>query len=363
MLKDVNLRNLAQLASSERAFLSLYLSAQASLARLNHRIQTIKSMLSGNPDEVTEFEENLKLIKTFLEKRGHPGANLVIFCSWILDFFQAFTLELPSGDLIRVGPTPYIRPIAELQDEYETFAVVVADNNRSRIFLVSSVRAEEEEAIKGHIKNHVKVGGWSQQRYERRRDKALHLYAREIVDRLGDLDRDAAFQKILLVGSRETMAEIAKALPHHLNDKLAGEKPLDLSRGDPYIHREIFELFSNLESRERIDLWQRIKSNYLRGELAAAGPADVLAAAKAGRVDRAIVNRGAEIPGTRCRDCDEVHAGKMDRCPSCGSTDVFSVDLVNETVRRLALTSAEMEFADRIEELARVGDIAALLRY
>jgi peptide subunit release factor 1 (eRF1) len=363
MIKDVNLRQLAQLASSERTFLSLYLTAPASLDRLNHRIQTIKSMLSGNPDELTEFEENLRLIRAYLEKKALPRSNLAMFSSWILNFFQTFTLELPVGDLIRVGPSPYIRPIAELQDEYETFAVVVADNEKSRIFLVSSVRAEEEEVIKGHIKNHVKVGGWSQQRYERRRDKSLHLYAGEVADRLSDLARDAAFQKIMLVGSQETMAEIAKALPHNLSDRLAGEKPLDLSRGDSYIHREIFELFSDLESRERIDLWQRIKGRYLRGELAAAGPADVLAAAKTGRVDRAIVNRLAEIPGTRCRDCDDVYAGKMDRCPGCGSTDIFRVDLVNEIVGRLALTSAEMEFADRIEELARVGDIAALLRY
>ncbi len=363
MIKDVNLRELAQQASNERAFLSLYLTAPASLDRVNHRIQTIKAMLSGNPDELTEFEENLRIIKTFLEEKDLRGSNLAIFSSWILDFFQTFTLELPAGDLIRVGPTPFIRPIAELQDEYETFAVVVADNEKSRIFLVSSVRAEEEEIIKGHIKNHVKVGGWSQQRYERRRDKALHLYAREIADRLGELAREAGFQKILLVGSRETMAEIAKTLPPQLSDKLAGEKPLDLSRGDSYIHREIFELFSDLESRERIHLWQRIKSSYLRGELATAGPGEVLAAAKAGRVDKAIVNRGVEISGTRCRDCDEVYAGKIGRCPGCGSTDVFFVDLVNEIVRRLALTSAEMEFADRIEELARVGDVAALLRY
>jgi len=39
------------------------------------------------------------------------------------------------------------------------------------------------------------------------------------------------------------------------------------------------------------------------------------------------------------------------------------VDLVNELVELLALTSAEADFVDPIEGLTQAGEVAALLRY
>ena len=74
-----------------------------------------------------------------------------------------------------------------LQDEYETVAVVIADNRRARVYLVAadvSDGSDDEITISGNVKNHVKKGGWSQKRYQRRRDKELKVYAGGIVDAL-----------------------------------------------------------------------------------------------------------------------------------------------------------------------------------
>ena len=55
-------------------------------------------------------------------------------------------------------------------------------------------------------------------------------------------------------------------------------------------------------------------------------------------------------------------SGKL-KCKFCGSEDVFAVDLVNELVELLALTSAEADFVDPIPGLSEAGEVAALLRY
>jgi peptide chain release factor subunit 1 len=326
-------------------------------------VQTIEKILAGSADELAEFKENLKLARAYLAKNPHREKSLCLFCCRPLDFFRSYALDGPVRDLVRVGPSPYIRPIAELKEDYESIAVVAASNDRTRIFLVTAAASEQEEAIKGGIKNHVKVGGWSQQRYERRRDKALQHYARDVVDHLTHLEREEPFRHILLVGSKETIHEIAGSLPPALAAKLTGQKALDLSRGDAYLHREILDLFDEQERRSEAGLWRRIQDRYLRGEPAAVGPGEVLDAALAGRVDMAVVNRGARVAGTRCRGCDRVYAGCLDRCPECGSSSVYSVDLVNELVERLALTGASLEFVGPFEELTGVGGMAALLRY
>ena len=363
MINGINLRELAKVSSNDRAFLSVYLSGPGSWEKLGSRVQTIEKMLAGSADELAEFKENLKQVRAYLGKNPHREGSLCLFCCRLLDFFKSYSLERPVKDLIRIGPSPYLRPIAELREDYESIAVVAASNERTRIFLVTAAAAEQEETIKGGIKNHVKVGGWSQQRYERRRDKALHHYAREVVDSLAQLEREESFRHILLVGSRETIGEIAKNLPPALAAKLTGEKALDLSRGEGYLHREVLDLFDEQERRSEADLWHKIQGRYLRGEPAAVGPDEVLEAALAGRVEMAVVNRGARVAGSRCRGCDRVYAGCLDRCPECGSTSVYGMDPVNELVERLALTGASLEFVEPLEGLKNVGEIAALLRY
>jgi hypothetical protein len=59
--------------------------------------------------------------------------------------------------------------------------LVVCDNEKSSIYTVTNEKAEVELAIKGGVKNHVRKGGWSQQRYERRRDQQLAHYAKDAV--------------------------------------------------------------------------------------------------------------------------------------------------------------------------------------
>jgi peptide chain release factor subunit 1 len=363
MLNEIDLKKLARLSSHDRAFLSLYMSDPDALPVLEKRIATMEKIVKGNPDESKHLEENVKIAREYLEKNPPGSGSLCLFCCWLLDYVEAHSLDVPVETLIRLDSSPYIRPLAELQDEYENFAVVAADNTVARIFLVASGKADSEERIRGNIKNHVRVGGWSQQRYERRRDKQLHQYAREIAERLAELDRNGEFRRIILVGSRETLAEIRKALPDPLERKLVGEKALDLRKGDKVIHGEIFDLFAAEERRSERTLWERIKSRYLSGGLAVVGIEGVLRSARMGRVAKAIVHRDAQSPGIRCRSCEGLFGGQFDRCPDCGSPSVFRIDLINEVVELLAATGADVDFADEIRELREAGHMAALLRY
>lgn len=363
MFNEIDLKKLAKMPSHDRAFLSVYLSSPESLDKIERRINNIKKILKENKDESRHFEENIKLVKDYFTGNSYKSGSICIFCCWLLDYFAVYPLNISVEDIIWVDSSPYIRPLAELKDEYENFAVVVADNEIARVFLVASARADSEERIKGNIRNHVRIGGWSQQRYERRRDKQLQHYSREIVDKLIELDKKREFRRIILVGSKETITEIRRAFPNQLIQKLVGEKALDLGKGENYINKEIFDLFFIEERKSETDLWKKIKNYYMRGELAVVGIEDVLFSSKMGRVEKVIVNRDVKITGIRCRNCEGLFNGELDKCPDCGSISVFKVDLINEIVELLSATNAGVDFVDEIEELKDVGNIAALLRY
>ncbi|MDX1546430.1 MAG: Vms1/Ankzf1 family peptidyl-tRNA hydrolase [Rhodothermales bacterium] len=367
MLKDVpfgeiDLRALAERRGPERAFLSLYLSGADALGTLDHRIRKVRALLHDEEAELEYFEENLKLVQAFLDAHPPNGTGVCVFACWALDWVEGYPLDRAVPDLLWVDAAPYIRPLAELQDEYENFVVVALDNTDARVYLVTSAEPDDEARVKGDVKNDVKVGGWSQKRYERRRDKELKHYAKEIADVLAGLHRSEPFDRIFLLGTDETIRELEAVLPEPVADKVAATAPADLHEDDAFWQRA-FALFEAEERAAEESLWERVKGEYLRGGRAATGPADVLAAAAVGRVQALILTRDAKLPGLRCRACENVSAGTPEVCPICGEADVFTVDLANDLVELVERSGGRAEFADPIPGLAEAGDVAALLRY
>ncbi len=330
---------------------------------LDKRISTNRSVLKDHADERDYFDRNMKTVEDYFKRNPHKSGSLCLFACSVLDFFEVYNLPVSVPDLLWVDSSPYIRPLAELQDEYENYAVVVADNRSAKVFLVASSVAGREVQIAGNVKNHVKVGGWSQQRYERRRDKQLQHYAKDIADELMELDRENAFRRVLMVGSKETIRAIRAALPNQIARKAVKDKALDLRKTDDWVEKELFDLFVEQERASEQALWEVIKGEQLRNGLAAIGIEDVLDAAKAGRVEKAVVTRNAYFDGVRCRDCEHLEASTPSECPKCGSTSLFKVGLVNECVELLSMSGAEIDFVDPIPSLAEMGHIGALLRY
>ena len=359
----IDLRRLAEISAPDRAFLSLYLSGPTGMAGLDKRIRTDRALLKDHPDELEYFDRNMKTVEDYFKRNPHKYGSLCLLVCWVLDFFEVHALPVTVPDLLWVDSSPYIRPMAELQDEYENYAVVVADNRSAKVFLVASAVADRAVQITGNIKSHVKVGGWSQQRYERRRDKQLQHYAKDIADELMQLDRENAFRRVLIVGSKETIRAIRAALPNQIARKAVEDKALDLGKSDDWVGKEIFDLFVEQERASEQSLWEVIKSEQLKSGLAAVGIEDVLHAVEAGRVEKVVVTRNVHFDGVRCRDCEHLEASTPSECRQCGSTSLFKVDLVNECAELLSMSSAEIDFVDPISSLTEMGHIGALLRY
>jgi peptide subunit release factor 1 (eRF1) len=364
MFSQIDLRSLAEREGPERAYVSVYLDGPDAASHLDRRADRVRRLLEEDTPEWEHFEESLRLVQEHLAEQNLGEApGYCVFASWADDFLAGYPLEKAAGGpLLWIDSSPYIRPLAELQDEYENFAVVEADNTKARIYFVTSARATEAASARGDVKNDVKKGGWSQKRYERRRDKELQGYAKDIVEKLETLSKERDFDRLILLGSKETLHAVEEALPQPLTDKLAGEGATHFDDKEA-LWKEVLGLFFEKERADERRLWEQIKDEYMQDGRAAAGPTDVLAAAQSGRVERLLVTRDAKVKGVRCRDCENMSAGAPSACPVCGSEDIFTVDLVNELAELAARTSGETEFADPIDGLSDVGDVAALLRY
>lgn len=357
-----DLRALAALRAPERAFLSVYLATPDDVRLLDHRFDTLRALLADEEVEREHFEENLKLLRPLLDGR-FEGQSRALFVCWALEYAQAVDLPVAVETVVRVEAAPYLRPLAELEDEYEDFAVVMADNTSAEVYFVSGAEMEEARRVRGDVKNRVKKGGWSQKRYARRREKELHAYAAEVAAALEALHDASPFERLVLLGSDEALQAIEAALSAPMQERLVARAPVDLGEDAEALREATFDAYFEGERASEENLWTRIKEAYFAGGLAVAGPTHVTKAALEGRVEVMLVARDAKIAGTRCRACEHLAHGTPATCYRCGSSDLFQVDLVNDLVEQLALTSAEADFVDPFEALEEVGRVAALLRY
>ena len=212
MLDAAALRSLADLDGPERAFLTIYLDAGDDPSVIDARATRVRALLSDQPAELEHFEESLAMAREMVETHAPTEGALAVFASWAADLRRAYALPEPVGTTLWMGDAPYLRPAAELLDEHETYAAVVLDNTKARIYLVSADEVDEEGRVRGDIKNRVKKGGWSQKRYARRRDKQLETYATELAADLATLDAERPFARLVVVGSEEPARALAEAL-------------------------------------------------------------------------------------------------------------------------------------------------------
>lgn len=365
MFKDIDLKELTELTAPDRCFLSIYLEKSESIKTVETKISRMSRALNSGEeekDERTHLDENWKMICDYIKHNPLEKGSVCIFACWLLDFIKVIPLSAKVDDLIWIDSSPYVRPLAELQDEYEDVAVVIADNKKARIFTVSSAVAGDEKVIRGNVKNHVRKGGWSQQRYERRRDKQLLLYGKEIVERLKVIVNEGNISHILLVGGKEILQEIYDVLPQYLQEKTL-QKRSDLGKGEESINDDIMELFWQQERESESNLWEKIRREYLRGGLGVVGIEDVFTAVKENKVDKMIVHRNFKPLGCRCRDCENLFIEPLEVCRECSSTSLFEVEVVNELVELVKQQGGETDFADPIDTLTDCGNIAALLRF
>jgi len=205
-----HLSRLVAFESTTLPVISLYLNTQPDNHGRDHFEQFIRKEFAAcagtfpqGSVERESFERDTARIKTYLEDELQPSTNgLVLFaCARADDFFEALQLEVPiEENRLYVYNQPHLYHLARLDDEYPRYAAVITDANWARIFVFGLGQTIETGEVKGKKVQRVKVGGWSQARYQRRVGNAHHKHIKEIIDSLDRILREDQAGRIVLAG-------------------------------------------------------------------------------------------------------------------------------------------------------------------
>ena len=337
---------------SEDSFISLYINGAMDKKFIDRRIKACESILKGY--ELKNFTNTIKDIIDFLKK--NTVDNIAIFASNKHNFLQYIPLHLKVENLMIVDSSPYLRPLARLQDEWESFTLLLINSNYAKIFSVSLGKVEHTKNFSADIMNKHKKGGWSQARFNRLRRGAIHAFFSEVREALQKM----ADKCIILAGPGQAKFQFREMLPKNLKDNVVDIIDIDIDDEVELLKKSEHIIFEKeeLKSQENVKL---LKAEILKDGLVAYGIKETLDAVKNGQAELLLVEKNYTSRGWICENCQIVKEGIKRICPCCGRK-TSEVDIMEEILEFAERTDADVEFTDD-KELAKLGHIGAILRF
>jgi len=333
------LRELASLEQTGRTIISAYINLRLGWDRaeeeLREEIERLGPVLTSEEKEY--FNTSVEFIFDYFEKQRESNFNgpaMAFFIDLGEGYSTGVELTIPHKTSVSADNQAIIMPLAMELDEFEPVGVIIADASGARISISAGKVIDDMHAIDVKIHHLSKVGGWSQMRYQRRRDKQILHFAKDVADAAVEIFSNQKVNRILLAGRDRILTAIESELPQKWRKMVVETIKWDLAVSDDEFILKIAPALVRAEREQEQQILARFLSEYRRGGLAKAGIIHVQKALELGQVDTLIVDQ-----------------------------DIDSA-LLEELVSKAQTISAFVEFVPpRNAKLAKFGGVGALLRY
>jgi peptide subunit release factor 1 (eRF1) len=367
------IERVAALEPRDLPVVSLYLNAQADgQGQHNYEVfvrkelsERAKTFEAATPQRES-IDEDLVRINRYLEQKiDPPTQGIAIFaCSGTNDFFEALQLEAPiENNRLFVYDRPHLYPLARLLDQYPRYAVVLADTNAAKIFVIALGQAIQRKELQNVKTKRTQVGGWSQMRYQRHTENYHLHHAKEVIDNLERLVRDERIEHVMLAGDEETIIPLLREqMPKELAEKVVDVLSLGIDTPEHELIEETLKAYRRHNSLSDMEKVDHLIGEYQRDGLAVAGVPQTLAALSNGQVEELLIASAADALKFDKEEVEKVLSLYSSSGEAAATLDQRTV--ADELVRRATqLSSARITFIEDDSALNHVGGVGALLRY
>jgi len=293
------LRELAGLAQTERNVMSAYIPTRGDWDAVKDFVEKEKKRIMPllTTAEVEYFDVSLSLMMDYIHKKsgkGYRGPGLAFFADIGADYTKGIELTIPQRGFIAIDDEAIILPLALELDEYEPVGVIMADAAGARVLIVAGKVIDDADSMRTKIHHLSKVGGWSQMRYQRRREKQVKHFAKDVAQAAAEAFNEAKVKRILLAGRERIILSVEEILPKHLREKIIARVPWDLDAADNQFIRKVAPIFEQAEREQEKRILERFLAELRRHELAVAGIDDTQKALEYGQVDTLLLDKSID---------------------------------------------------------------------
>jgi peptide subunit release factor 1 (eRF1) len=210
----------------------------------------------------------------------------------------------------------------------------------------------------------VKVGGWSQARYQRRVNNAHQQHAKEVIDRLEQIVRDDKIQHVILAGDAAMVPLLQEAMPKQLAASVVDVMKLDVGAPEQEVFAATVEAIRGQSSKTDAEQVERLLQEYRAHGLGIVGPQETLEALANGQVDELLISASLETARPEREKVDAILAPEIpDSAGDTASDEPREASLPDLLVTKAKLTDAKVSFIADPGLLDPVGGVGAFLRW
>lgn len=322
-----------------------------------------RTWAAGSPERHS-FDHDAERIVAYAEKIDRAANGVAIFASWgVNEFFEAIQLTAPVENRIYVYNQPHLYHLARIEEQYPRYAAVLTDTNTARIFVFGMGQAIDTEKVKGKKVHRVKVGGWSQARYQRRVGNAHHEHAKEVIERLAQIVREDKVSRIILAGDQVVIPLLQEQLPQEMAAMTEVMK-LDINASEQDVMSATLAKLKTEEATTAEEKAERLLQQYRARGLAVAGIEETLEALANGQVEELLIGTALEQTHPEVENVDAILAPEIpDPEGSVQSEEPRQASLPDLLVTKARQTGAIVTFIEDPKLLEAVDGVGAFLRW
>jgi peptide subunit release factor 1 (eRF1) len=372
-----DLGDLQEPKASTGRVLSVYLDVdQSRAANLNRgfelafesRIKTIARRFEEEYEQ-SDFDRCVEDVRKRLSTYEPHGRSLIVFArsagpAWFRE------VNVAVGTEVHWGAAPYLHPLVEALDEFETYAVVVADRARSRVFTVKLGSIEKQAEIHAlGLVRHLKTSGTdhlcSQSHTQRKADENVLSHFKRVVEVLEHVTNLNPGSRLVLAGNSDATSELFRLLPKSIRLRVVGSAVIWAGAPEKEVLDRTLELASRSERVQEMEKAERLITSATKGERAVTTFPGTLKAFNENRVRELVYAEGFSAAGGVCERCHMMFPAGDVNCEICGMPVKPAEDLIENTIVAALSEGAAVEQlrGQAAEKLREAGGIGAFLRF
>jgi peptide chain release factor subunit 1 len=316
--------------------------------------------------ERAQFDSEVERISTFLAEEPPRGQSLAMFSSRPAGLWQPRWFNVPIRDRLVWDRAAYVEPLVDLLDEYEPYEVALVDKEHARFFSIFLGQIEESQHFKDFVPPKHDQGGLSQANFQRHHEAHVFRHLQKVAQFLTQEYRARSFDRLILAGPEEPIAELRNLLPRPLAERVVATLQFEITARPSEILERTLDFERQIERRGELDLVRDLFETADGGGGAVYGVSGTLEALWLGEVGALVVADGLHLEGSECVSCGRLQAEQVEVCPACGGEVRPVRDVVERAIERALGQAAAVEIVHDEpgqQLLSRGGGMGAQLRF
>jgi peptide chain release factor subunit 1 len=373
MLSKQELKEISKMRGDDSYFVSLYLNVNPKTNVKNNYVIHVKNLLKNTAEKLDK--NALKKVKGDLEKiESYILTNkrvfrkgLAILSSLDRGLWKEYHLAVPLMNEIIVDNKPYLKPLLDILDNYQRYAILLVGRDSARLFLVHLGEIEEYAEVRSEdVPGRHKKGGWfalSEKSYERHIDYHVKMHLKDVLKELDTFLSKEYVGRMIIGGSEEAVTKVKAMLPPAMAEKVIGTFTADMSASRKDILKKAEPILREIEVKKEEEEINDLLTKSMKNENAVIGVEDVLNALQQGRIMKLVFLKDYKSSGITCGKCGYLTVQDISSCPYCKGKMKKASYIIDLIAQKAVEQGAFVEVVTENKRFQESGSIGAFLRF